>query len=738
MFNIKKRLYVRRRPPISSDKYRFIYESAMRNHDIILSEKVLSHPLELDMDTDKSVIKSIDLLMELYNHYPAEKVNRLQGLVLEGMFKVRSAVKMQGYLSRKLALQKGKITNFANKQIEDVKDKLKLGDKDKKKEKDAKKTEEENKEKEEVKQEALTNLYEVSCMVKSYDRIIDNYDKINKRFSIDKLVLEGVRNEHDAERNAITVSKLVNTYNMSTIDKFKVALENYIFVLNKHGKKHDPVAIIEAVKSYFETQTDDLDQFRHNLPILLKSMTKYNPFNMSDVGKITIGKTVTVIEGVEIDREDVDAESLATTIRKNIEERDEKACLTNLIQLMSMGVERYVIPKIDTFVLADISGEGDTIFVPTLEKSIGGYTSYSYSADIEMLIGAVKKSLAKFDSGDKQMMDDFVDTLYLAIPDEEPLYFDDTDDFDGLDILSERIDSLYESVNSIISKPVNRIVRNIKNLPTDILESVVYAAACHPAIFEKDVVLEQLLEEKAKFRKIYNKTMDQYLRADLVNTSISLLEKTNGVNYGNDLSRNIQAAKDLKEYTSALVEFYEGTYFNEMDIGNVISVAVDKFKSTLKGAANEITIQSRQFDAGVEDFKNVVNNLVHSDDAKAEDREAVISGTVVPKASRLVKLALASGIGLLINPAIAIIVVLGYLGSTMEERSKERKIVLDEIEVELEMTNRYLKKAEDDNQLEKQRELLKIKKKLESQKARLTYNMLFKHGEHVPGKKEED
>ena len=54
------------------------------------------------------------------------------------------------------------------------------------------------------------------------------------------------------------------------------------------------------------------------------------------------------------------------------------------------------------------------------------------------------------------------------------------------------------------------------------------------------------------------------------------------------------------------------------------------------------------------------------------------------------------------------------------------------------MTNRYLKKAEDDNQLEKQRELLKIKKKLEGQKARLTYNMLFKHGEHVPGKKEED
>jgi len=45
---------------------------------------------------------------------------------------------------------------------------------------------------------------------------------------------------------------------------------------------------------------------------------------------------------------------------------------------------------------------------------------------------------------------------------------------------------------------------------------------------------------------------------------------------------------------------------------------IEKFISLLHYLI--ITIQSRQFDAGVEDFKNVVNNLVHSDDAKAEDR----------------------------------------------------------------------------------------------------------------------
>ena len=58
-----------------------------------------------------------------------------------------------------------------------------------------------------------------------------------------------------------------------------------------------------------------------------------------------------------------------------------------------------------------------------------------------------------------------------------------------------------------------------------------------------------------------------------------------------------------------------------------------------------------------------------------------------------------------------------------DNRAKERSIILDELDVELTMCNKYIQQAEEKNDMKGLRNLLMIKKKLESQRNRLKYKM---------------
>lgn len=71
-------------------------------------------------------------------------------------------------------------------------------------------------------------------------------------------------------------------------------------------------------------------------------------------------------------------------------------------------------------------------------------------------------------------------------------------------------------------------------------------------------------------------------------------------------------------------------------------------------------------------------------------------------------------------------------------QKKERQLVLDEIDIELEMCKRYLRQAEDQNDLEAQKRLLQIQRNLERQKQRITYNMKVHWAQDVPSIKKDD
>ena len=112
-----------------------------------------------------------------------------------------------------------------------------------------------------------------------------------------------------------------------------------------------------------------------------------------------------------------------------------------------------------------------------------------------------------------------------------------------------------------------------------------------------------------------------------------------------------------------------------------------------------------------------------------ENREAVIKGKILPSASKCIKLACITGLAWAISPAIAIIGAIGGFACTKKLRAKERQIIVDDIDIELKMCERYIRQAEDEGDLKKVRQLEIIQRNLKRQQQRIKYSVKQRRNE---------
>lgn len=112
-------------------------------------------------------------------------------------------------------------------------------------------------------------------------------------------------------------------------------------------------------------------------------------------------------------------------------------------------------------------------------------------------------------------------------------------------------------------------------------------------------------------------------------------------------------------------------------------------------------------------------------DALVSDRrEAVIKGSVIPSFSKSCKLAVGlAGIAKFASPAAALVTAIGGLVASKNLTRKERALLLDEIDVELEMIEKEIQLAEQKNQMKKLRKLMLIKKDLQREYQRIKLNV---------------
>ena len=729
--NIRKRQLELSKIRKTSDNYAGLYNIVSENHNMTQAETVFKNILELDSNIDTAIMKSVDLLLELYNHNDPVVVNRHRQKVLESITKVRDANQFKNYIQRKMALHKGrvknKVANAVDKAQNEIKDKLKnaagniaslmpsvSGS--------------EGGEGQAAQQETLNMIYKAACENVTYDRIIKNYEKIGKRFDFDKIVIEKVFTKDDAVRETVRICKLIDTYNMPAISKFKVATENYLFVLSKNACPYNTVDIVEAAADYFLLNSDDKELYSVALESTLNDMANYNPFGASDIAKIVdkVNKPKDIDPDEVIDIRDGKMGAYIAKFKFDPTHGN----FVKLIEMLpnNVGIETYIYNIDMIFDTLNMLNFDTTQYYITLVKYNEALLSCC-TLKIKPLL--IKSLLATYEKYANNIDKDVVERMRLLV--------DNIDESieESFIALPEKIDMLLESLESLASKDANSLIKeSFDRFSLDDIDGITQLTKLDPSVIKPSGYQTVLKDTLKTARRKQYKTIEDYEKIDCIKDNLNKLKDIDdSTDEDMSLDEAIISTKVKEACVNSLYDFTKyPTTLKEMNIINTIAIASEKVKAKLNDVSADISNVSRQFDAQMDQLKGVINTK----DLESENREAVIAGNILPKASRIVKLAITSGVAYFINPAISVIVVLGYLAMSMDTQSKERRKVLEEIELELEMTNRYLKKAEDDGSLEKQRELLKIKKKLESQKARLMYNMAFKHGEALPNKNKDD
>nr|DAT21423.1 MAG TPA: hypothetical protein [Caudoviricetes sp.] len=725
--NIRKRQLELTKMRKTSDNYAGLYNIVSENHNMTQAETVFKNILELDSNIDTAIMKSVDLLLELYKYNDPVVVNKHRQKVLESITKVRDANQFKNYIQRKMALHKGrvknKVANAVDKVHSDVKDQLKKAAGN-----IASLVPGNSGDGEQAAHETLNMMYKVACENVTYDRIIKNYEKIGKRFDIDKIVIEKVFTKADAVRETARICKLIDTYNMSSINKFKVATENYLFVLSKNACPYDTVEIMEAAADYFLLNSDDKELYSVALESTLNDMANYNPFGSSDIAKIVDKinkpKETDLDEVIDFNTNRMDA--YIAQFKHNPTHTEFVKMIETLPNVV--GMKTYINHMDIIFDTLNMINDDTTQYFVTLLKFNEALLSCYEGKDKTDLL---KSLLAIYERYANKIDKDIVDRMRLLVAN-----INESVD-ESLITLPTKIDMLLESLESLAEKDANSLIEeSFDRFSLDDIDGITQLTKLDPSVIKPSGYQTVLKDTLKTARRKQYKTFEDYEKIDCIKDNLNKLKDIDDSSDEDmSLDEAIISTKVKEACVNSLYDFTKyPTTLKEMNIANTIAMASEKVKAKLSDVSADVSNLSRQFDAQLDQLKGVVNTK----DLESENREAVIAGNILPKASRIIKLAITAGVGYFINPAISVIVVLGYLGMSMDAQSKERRKVLEEIELELEMTNRYLKKAEDDGNLEKQRELLKIKKKLESQKARLMYNMAFKHGEALPSKNKDD
>lgn len=289
-------------------------------------------------------------------------------------------------------------------------------------------------------------------------------------------------------------------------------------------------------------------------------------------------------------------------------------------------------------------------------------------------------------------------------------------------LISELVESIEQGLQT---DDIDGIIKNnIVRFDDDTIDDITDFSITVPAVINRGKLSTILTEYRDDLRKHENASVSDYVKICCLNENIRKLE-TAPVSYNtiNDTKSIIAELNWIEEMT----RFNSYKYINEMTFTNTLKLAMNKLKKNAvklsdkeKQISNNIDLSMRNVEKGIED------SLTNS------SREAIIRGRVLPSASKTIKLALITGAAWAINPAVAVIGALGAFACSTKLKAKERQLVLDDIEIELKMCERYLHAAEEKNDMEAIRQIEITQRSLQRQRQRIKYKMNIIYNQDVP------
>ena len=160
---------------------------------------------------------------------------------------------------------------------------------------------------------------------------------------------------------------------------------------------------------------------------------------------------------------------------------------------------------------------------------------------------------------------------------------------------------------------------------------------------------------------------------------------------------------------------------------NTLKMAVVNFKKKfrdLKGKEQELW---RNIDIATSQLTVGIQKALTSD-----RREAIIKGSIIPSFSKCIKFAISVGaIAAFTSPVNAAIAAVGILGASKLLNERERRLLYDEIDTELQVVEKQIQLAESEGNMNQYRFLLNYEKKLKREKYRIKYGVKMQ-GRSIP------
>lgn len=304
--------------------------------------------------------------------------------------------------------------------------------------------------------------------------------------------------------------------------------------------------------------------------------------------------------------------------------------------------------------------------------------------------------------------------------------------------------TLYEQVSFKKANLMNTIKNNISLMTNDDIYNITEAIKLCNDVFDCPRYITILEDELVRTRN--NRGDGIYLssiqRADAIKNCIydiekikynSLLESafipdenTSPLVFIEAMYENLKCKNELIQDTLELVTRYKNSAVNEskensgMSFISKLKIASENLKRSMFKLKDKDKQLSMKLDSELNRTMKSAKKAMISD-----SRENIIKGTFLPSVSKCIHIAIASGAAYLVNPVLAVIGLLGFIGCSKSINEKERNLILDDIDIEISMCDKYMKLAEDKDDLAAVREIMKTKRDLERQRARILYNKKY-------------
>lgn len=297
--------------------------------------------------------------------------------------------------------------------------------------------------------------------------------------------------------------------------------------------------------------------------------------------------------------------------------------------------------------------------------------------------------------------------LVIDVDYAEQFHKDTLDDIQYILTTESYLSNIYSKYNNAL-KTIDQNILKLESSIIDISEfSLQYSDIINPNM------LEEVLNEH-QINILKESDNSKYKKVAYISEGIYLLSNRKVLNKSNNKTR-MDLICELKNINDIINNIES---LNETSFLNTLKLTRERLSNSVKNLDSKQKTLSKQLDGTISKFGEKIDMTLSS-----QNRESVIKGTLIPSASRAIKIAVLTCAAWAVSPTIAVIGILGSIAMSKKLRRKEKQLILDEIDIELKLVEKKIQLAERNDDMKSLEKLLKIEKRLKREKQRIEYNL---------------